>query len=109
VQADGHITSSDGGGATSEEIAAMLYADDGLLASNQPDILQGGTNYLVNLFEWVGLNANTSKTKSMTYEPRPEQCPISDHAFKHRMIGYGFAICKELKGLGLGDDRQILI
>jgi hypothetical protein len=48
---DGHITSSDGGGATHEEIAAMLYADDGLLASNRPDILQGGTDYLVDLFE----------------------------------------------------------
>jgi hypothetical protein len=33
---DGHITSSDGGGAINEEIAAMLYANDGLLASNQP-------------------------------------------------------------------------
>jgi hypothetical protein len=47
----GHITSSDGRGAINEEIAAMLYADDGLLASNQPDILQGGTDYLVDLFE----------------------------------------------------------
>jgi hypothetical protein len=58
----------------------MLYAEDGLLASNQPYILQGGTNYLVDLFERVGLKANTSKTKSMTCEPRPEQCPMSDHA-----------------------------
>jgi hypothetical protein len=69
----------------------MLYADDGLLASNQPDILQGGTDYLVNLFERVGLNANTSKNKSMTCEPRPEQGPISDHAYKRRMTGYGFS------------------
>jgi hypothetical protein len=36
---DGHITSSYGGGAINEEIAVMLYADDGLLASDQPDIL----------------------------------------------------------------------
>jgi hypothetical protein len=42
--ADGHITSYDGWGAISEEIADMMYADDGLLASNQPDILQGGTD-----------------------------------------------------------------
>jgi hypothetical protein len=83
--ADGHITSSDGGGAINEEIAAMLYVDDGLLASNQPDILQGGTDYLVDLFERVGLNANISKTKSMTCEPRPEQGPISDYAYKRRM------------------------
>jgi hypothetical protein len=34
---DGHITYSDGGGAIHEEIAAMLYVDDDLLASNQPD------------------------------------------------------------------------
>jgi hypothetical protein len=77
---DGHITSSNGGGAIREEITAMLYGDNGLLASNQPDILQGGTNYLVDLFERVGLIANTSKTKSMTCEPMPEQGPISDHA-----------------------------
>jgi hypothetical protein len=88
---DSHITSSDGGGATQEDIAAMIYADDGLLASNQPDILQGGTDYLVDLFERVGLNANTSKTKSMTCEPQPEQGPISDHAYKRRMTGYGFS------------------
>jgi hypothetical protein len=84
---DGHITCSDGGGAIHEEIAAMLYADDGLLASNQPDIFQGGTDYLVDLFERVGLNAKTSKTKSMTCDTRPEQGPISDHAYKHRMTG----------------------
>jgi hypothetical protein len=73
---DGHITSYDGGGAIDEEIAAMLYADDGLLASNQADILQGGTDYLVDLFERVGLNANTSNTKSMTCVSRP--CPLND-------------------------------
>jgi hypothetical protein len=88
---DSHIMSSDGGGATQEEIAAILYAGDGLLASNQPDILQGGTNYLVDLFERPGLNTNTSKTKSMTCEPRPKQGPISDHAYKRRMTGYGFS------------------
>jgi exonuclease III len=87
----GHITSSDGEGAINEEITAMLYANDGLLASNQPDILQGGTDYLVDLLQRVGLNANTSKTKSMTCEPRPEQGPISDHAYKRRMTGYGFS------------------
>jgi hypothetical protein len=48
---DGHIPSSDGGGAIREDITAMLYADDGLLASNQPNILQGGTDYLVDFFE----------------------------------------------------------
>jgi hypothetical protein len=84
-------TSSDGGGAINDEITDMLYADDGLLASNQPDILQGGTDYLVDLFERVGLNANTSKTKAMTCEPRPEHGPISDHAYKRRMTGYGFS------------------
>jgi hypothetical protein len=47
----GHIKSYGVGGATQEEIAAMLYADDGLLASNQPDILQDRTDYLVDLFE----------------------------------------------------------
>jgi hypothetical protein len=85
------MMSSDGGGAINGEMAAMLDAKDGLLASNQPDILQGGTGYLVDLFERVGLNANTSNTKSMTCEPRPEQGPISDHAYKRRMTGYGFS------------------
>jgi hypothetical protein len=69
----------------------MMYANDGLLASNQLDILQGGTDYLVNLFERVGLDANTSKTKSMTCDPRPKQSPISDHANKRRMTRYGFS------------------
>jgi hypothetical protein len=43
--ADDHITSSDGGGAISEDIEAMLYVNDGLLASNQQNILQCGTAY----------------------------------------------------------------
>jgi hypothetical protein len=84
---DGHITSSDGGGAICEDITAMLYADNGLLASNQPDILQDGTNYLLDLFERVGLIANIPKNKSMTCEPSPGHDPISDHASKHRMMG----------------------
>jgi hypothetical protein len=70
-----------------EDITAMLYADNGLLASNQPAILQGATNYLVDLFERVGLIANISKKKSMTCDPSPGQGPISDHASKHRMMG----------------------
>jgi hypothetical protein len=71
-----------------EEIAAKFYADDGVLASTTAPELQD-RNYLVELFERVNIKTNTSKTKSMTCQPRPDQGHISDHAYKRMMVGSG--------------------
>jgi hypothetical protein len=68
-----------------EEIAAKFYADDGVLASTIAPKLQDSLNYLVEIFERANLKNNTSKTKSMTCQPRTEQGHISDNAYKHTM------------------------
>jgi hypothetical protein len=72
-----------------EEIVSKLYADDGVLTSTTDPELQDSLHYLVELFERVNLKTNTSKTKSMTCQPRPEQGHISDHAYKRMMVRSG--------------------
>ena len=49
--------------------AALLYADDGMIASSDPQWLQWEFTQLVRLFDRVGLNTNTRKTVSMTCMP----------------------------------------
>ena len=46
--------------------AALFYADDGMLASSDPQWLQWAFTQLVGLFDRVGLNTNCGKTVSMT-------------------------------------------
>ena len=49
--------------------AALLYADDSMLASSNPQWLQWAFTQLVGLFDRVELNTNTGKTVSMTCRP----------------------------------------
>ena len=51
------------------EIVACFYADDGLIAVRNPQVLQKAINTLVGLFERVGLKTNTTKTEAMTFVP----------------------------------------
>ena len=46
--------------------AALFYADDGMLASSDPEWLQWDFTQLVGLFDRVGLKTNCKKTVSMT-------------------------------------------
>ena len=49
--------------------AALLYADDGMVASSDPACLQGAFNALVGLFDRVGLQTNVGKTVGMVCHP----------------------------------------
>ena len=49
--------------------AALFYADNGMLASSDPQWLQWVFTQLVGLFDRVGLNTNSRKTVSMTCRP----------------------------------------
>ena len=51
--------------------ASLFYADDGMVASPDPRLLQWAVNALVGLFELVGLRTNVGKTVSMTCRPCP--------------------------------------
>ncbi len=44
---------------------AIFYVDDAFLASQDAGFLQHALTLLVNLFKWVGLQMNTSKTQTM--------------------------------------------
>jgi hypothetical protein len=68
-------------------VAAILYADDGLIASYQPELGPDSLDYLVELFQRMGLNTNTLKTKSLTCSPRSAKGHISIQAYKHSMDG----------------------
>ena len=48
---------------------ALFYADDGYLASRDPDLSQESVDTLVKLFERVGLLCSTTKMQAMTYVP----------------------------------------
>ena len=49
--------------------AALLYADDVMVALSDPRWLQGAFNTLVNLFDRVGLQTNVGKTVGMVCHP----------------------------------------
>ena len=50
-------------------MAAYFYADDGIIASNQPERLHRVFDILTGLFDWVGLRMNTRKTTIMACHP----------------------------------------
>jgi hypothetical protein len=70
-------------------VAAIFYADDGIIASYQPELAQDSLDYLVELFQRMGLNTNTSKTKSFTCSPRLAKGHITIQAYTRRMDGDG--------------------
>jgi hypothetical protein len=77
------------GGNMENEVSAVFYADDRVIASTDPVLVQDSTDYLVELFERVGLHSNTSKTKAMASTPMMTGGHVSTHDYKRRMSGVG--------------------
>ena len=48
---------------------ALFYADDGMLASSDPQWLQWAFTQIIGLFDRVGFNTNSGKMVSMTCRP----------------------------------------
>ena len=67
--------------------AALLYADDGMIASSDPQWLQSTFTQIVGLFDRVGLNTNTSKIVSMTCRPCTAAGNRSEEAYGRLMTG----------------------
>ena len=59
-------------------IAAVFYADDGLVAARNPKVLQNSFDILISLFERVGLETNTTKTEMMVFLPGQIQTVLSE-------------------------------
>ena len=69
--------------------AALLYTDDGMVASSDPRWLQWAFNTLVGLFDCVGLQTNVGKMVIMTCRPCPAAGNQSETAYGHKMTGEG--------------------
>ena len=69
--------------------ADLFYADDGMLASSDPQWLQWAFTQLVGLFDRVGLNMNTGKTVGMTCRPCTAAGNRSEEAYGRLMTGEG--------------------
>ena len=69
--------------------AAILYMDDGMVASSDPCWLQWDFDTLVLLFERVGLRTNVWKTVSMVCRPCQASVTQSVAAYGRKMTGEG--------------------
>jgi len=79
-------------------LMAIFYADDTLIASRDPELLQEAVDVIVGLFKYVGLRTNTKKTKVMTCLPGKIRTRHSDEV--HNNI---------IKGLLSAAERQVRV
>ena len=84
----GEEASRSGIGYELRSLLAAFYADDGLLASRDPVLLQRAMKSLVELFERVGLITNTKKTEAMTCLPGKIRVSLSQEAYRNRLEGH---------------------
>ena len=68
---------------------ALFYADDDMVASSDPQWLQGVFNTLVGLFDRVGLRMNVGKTVGMVCHPCQAAGKLSEAAYGRRVTGEG--------------------
>ena len=67
------------------KLLAAFYADDGLVASRDPDLLQDAFNDLTALFDRVGLKTNAKKTEVMVFLPGKIRTSLSQESYASRM------------------------
>ena len=76
-------------GLTIIDLEEYFYADDSLVASNQPESLQRAFEVLVDLFNLVGIWKNTEKIVGMVCQPCHLPGGMSEEAYKIRTAGKG--------------------
>ncbi len=64
-----------------EGFIALFYADNALVASRYPELLQTSVDVLTELFEKVGLLTNTKKTQTMVCVPGKVRVWLSMSSF----------------------------
>ena len=70
-------------------MAAYFYASNGLVASNQPEILQRAFDVLTGIFDQVRLRTNTQKTVIMSFQQCHTPVKMSVEAYEMRAMGKG--------------------
>ena len=66
-------------------IAAVFYADDGLIAARDAKRLQQAFDMLIDLFDRVGLATNETKTKVMVFLPGRIRTCLSEDTYLSRL------------------------
>jgi hypothetical protein len=66
---------------------AIFYVDDAFLASWDVGFLQHALTLLVDLFERVGLQANTSKTQTMICTSSRIRTQLPSESYRQRQMG----------------------
>ena len=79
----------DGMGHAVGSIVGVLYADDGLIGSQDTEWIVGGISILIGLFRRIGLMANVAKSKNMTCQPGTIRSGMSEEAVGWRSTGRG--------------------
>jgi hypothetical protein len=70
-----------------DNLLAIFYVDDAYLASRDAGFLQHALDILVDLFERVGLQTNTSKTQTMICTPGRIQTQLPTESYQHMRRG----------------------
>ena len=68
---------------------ALIYVDNGYLASRDPELRQESVDTLVELFEHVGLLCNTKKMQAMVCVPDKIRVQLSSASYHRLPIGRG--------------------
>ena len=69
-----------------EEVQRFLtafYADDGLIQARESVLLQFSFNILISLFDQVGFQTNTTKTKGIVYVLGKTHIPLTTEVYKN--------------------------
>ena len=70
-------------------MAALLYANDGMVASTYPGWLKSEFDTLTGLFDRVGIQTNVRKTVGMMRRPCRAYGVRSDKSYTQRMTAEG--------------------
>ena len=64
---------------------AFFYANDGHLVGNNPETLHKGLNIIMELFQCMGLEMNSNKTKAMFFFGGIGSHRMSSEAYAHHL------------------------
>ena len=70
-------------------MVAYFYADDGLVASPQPERLRRSFDILTDLFDWVDLHTTMCKMLSMACRSFHTPGRFSEALYERQVIGIG--------------------
>ena len=67
----------------------VIYANNGIIRSQESEWLQNAVNVLICLCSWYGIIANVTKSQTMTYQPRSIWLGMSEEAVVRQCTGVG--------------------